>query len=102
MLLSTEHLGLHQGDFSVFFQRVAELRDIVDLDFADSNMTVVPNRDLKPPSGRKIESGDSFVLLLPDSFAADVASREVVSSPDGHIVMLRSTVAPPGTRPAAR
>ncbi|MFZ5438494.1 MAG: YncE family protein [Myxococcota bacterium] len=33
-------------------------------------------------------------LALPASMAADVTSREVVASVDGHVVMLRSTVSP--------
>ena len=33
-------------------------------------------------------------LALPASMSADVSSREVVSSDDGHVVMLRSTVSP--------
>ncbi len=33
-------------------------------------------------------------LTLPASMSADVASREITSTRDGHVVMLRSTVAP--------
>ncbi|MBX7098411.1 MAG: hypothetical protein K1X89_11910 [Myxococcaceae bacterium] len=33
-------------------------------------------------------------LTLPASMSADVSSREVVASDDGHVVMLRSTVSP--------
>jgi hypothetical protein len=38
VLLPTEWLALHQGEFGTFFHRVAQIRDVADVDYADSNM----------------------------------------------------------------
>ncbi len=59
VLLPTEWLALNQGEFGTFFRRVAQIRDLTDVDYADSNMIadgcLKRARYLLAPLGRQFE-----------------------------------------------